>query len=259
MRAKNAENRSFLPAANEGVASRIGCMFRGRQSPESLPDLGNMPPALMDRAPSRFASKLGNESVHGSRWFVFSMIQAVVIVALGFAVASMMPLKTVVPYMVSLDPDTGQLRGKPVAAEEFRAKISERHIAAEARAFVRGLMTIDPFVTRSNLSRVATRVTGKANTEFKEFLSAERPFERLAKTPGLVRTAENITVDASQKNVAFVFVQTAERVSSGEPIITKWRFTLHYVIDPAVDERGIDENPLGFVVKHFERVQDFQK
>lgn len=234
-------------------------MWRTKRQSESLAALGNTPPAVEDQSRRAYASLLGTERVHGSRWFVVSAVEAAIILMLVIALWQLFPLKTVVPYLVHVDPETGQMKGKPVAAEQFKGQVSDRMIGAEARAFVRRMVTIDPFVTRSNLEQVAKRVTGKASAEFREFLGAERPFERLAKTPGLVRTAESLTVDASQKNVAFVFVQTAERISSGEPIVTKWRFTLHYVIDPAVDPHGIEENPLGFVVTHFERVQDSTK
>lgn len=232
---------------------------KNRRRPESLTDLVNTPPAVEEQPRRAFSSLLGTERVHANRWFITSSVQWWIIAVLAMTVYGLFPLKTVQPWIIFVDPDSGHLVGKPVPADQFRGQVNDRMIGAEARAFVRGLVTIDPFTSRSNLERVSKRVAGKAATEFKEFLSAERPFERLAKTQGLVRTAENLTVDASQKNVAFVFVQTAERISSGEPIITKWRFTLHYVVDPAVDPHGFEENPIGFVVTHFERVQDFQK
>lgn len=230
-----------------------------RRKAETLADLGNMPPALAETAPTRFAEMYGSANVQASRWFVTSVLLLLTTLALIAALIFMLPLRTVVPYMIQTDEVSGQLVGKPVAADEFKGQVTEKMVAAESRAFVRGLMTIDPFVTRANLERVATRVTGKASQEFKEFLAQERPFERLAKTSGLVRTADSIQVDASQKNIAFVFAQVSERISSGEPIVTRWRFTLHYAIDPAVDERGIQENPIGFVVTHFERVQEISK
>ena len=224
-----------------------------------ISSLGNAPPALHDQPARKFSELYGSVSVQSSRWFVFAVMQMVLIIGLVASIMYMTPLRQVVPYIVKVDDQSGNVVGKPVVADEFKSQINDRMVAAEARAFVRSLMTIDPFLTRANLTRVSSRVTGKASSEFKELLAAERPFERLAKTAGLVRTPDNLTVDASQKNVAFVFVQTSERISSGEPIVTRWRFTLHYVTEPAIDAKGLDENPLGFVVTHFERVQDFQK
>lgn len=226
---------------------------------ESLSDLGNIPPALLEQAPTKFAELYGSANVQASRWFIVAALELLVILALVVAIMYMTPLRQVVPYIVKTDEASGQLVGKAVAADDFRSQVNDKMVAAEARAFVRGLMTIDPFVTRSNLERVSTRVTGKASVEFKEFLLSERPFERLAKTAGLVRTVDAIQVDASQKNIAFVFAQVSERISSGEPIVSRWRFVVHYAIDPAIDERGVQENPLGFVVTHFERVQEISK
>lgn len=224
---------------------------------QSLLDIGNVPPVVENEPKRKFSELYGGASVNSARWFVFAAVELGVIAGLAIAIFNMTPLVKTVPYMVKVDDTTGQVVGRPVAASDF--KIENRFIEAEARAFVRGLMTLDPFVSRANLERVSTRTAGKATSEFKEYLSTERPFERLAKTPGLVRTTDVTSVDASQKNIVFVFAQTNERISTGEPIVTRWRFTLHYVIDPAVDAKGITENPLGFVVTHFERVQDSVK
>jgi type IV secretory pathway TrbF-like protein len=213
---------------------------------------------VLESEPVRqFSERSGSAQVPGARWVVFALAALAVIAALGLTIYNMVPLVKTIPYMVKVDDKTDQVVGKPVAASDF--KVERRFIEAEARAFVRGLMTLDPFVTRSNLERVSSRTAGKATAEFKEFLATERPFERLAKTTGLVRTTEVSGVDATQKNIVFVFAQTSERISAGEPIVTRWRFILHYVIEPAVDTKGITENPLGFVVSHFERVQDSVK
>ena len=173
---------------------------------------------------------------------------------LVIAIAWMTPLVKTIPYMVKVDNDSAQVVAKPVQLEDF--KVESKMIAAEARNFVRNLMSIDPFVTRRDLDRAASRVVGKASTEFKEYLGVERPFERMAKTPGLVRTTEINGADASQKNIVFVFAQTSERISSGAPILTKWRFTIHYVIEQNLTEKSLQDNPLGFIITHFERLQD---
>lgn len=248
----------FLQRRRGGFVSKNGCMFAKSTSKKfSVRDAGNAPPVHESEPARKFSELYGSAQVHGARWFVFAIAELVVIAALGLTIYNMVPLVKTVPYMVKVDDSTGQVVGKPVAASEF--KVERRFIEAEARSFVRGLMTLDPFITRSNLERVSSRTAGKATTEFKEFLATERPFERLAKTSGLVRTAEVSGVDATQQNIIFVFAQTSERISAGEPIVTRWRFILHYVIDPAADTKGITENPLGFVVTHFERVQDSLK
>lgn len=233
------------------------CMFN-RDKPTkthtSLSELGNMP-ASMNEGEQRVLSQLiATAQVSAGRWFLVACLEAIAIVVLGFALNSYFPLVRPLPYMVKVDDVSGQVLAKPVAAADF--KVEPRFVAAEANMFVRGLMTIDPYTTRSELSKVSSRVASKASAELKEYLNTERPFERLAKTPGLIRTTQISSVDASQRGIVFVFAQTSERISSGEPIVTKWRFTIHYAIEPAMDEKTLLENPLGFVVTHFEKVQD---
>ena len=204
---------------------------------------------------SRVFSELIVEArVQATRWFVVAFVEFFLIMVLVIAMAYMTPLVKTIPYMVKVDTDSGQVVAKPVQLDEF--KVERKMIAAEARNFVRNLMSIDPFVTRRDLDRAASRVVGKASTEFKEYLVLERPFERMAKTPGLIRTTEINSADASQKNIVFVFAQTSERISSGSPILTKWRFTIHYVIEQNLTEKSLQDNPLGFIITHFERIQD---
>lgn len=232
-------------------------MFGRTRTPRTLQQLGNCPPVLEETPARKFSSLYGAATVQSARWFVFSVVQMLVILALVVAISRMTPLVKTVPYMVKVDDANGQVVGRPVAAAEF--KVEGRFIEAEARAFVRNVMTLDPFLTRSNLEAASARTTGKASAELREYLVTERPFERLAKTSGLVRSTEVTSIDASQKNIVFVFAQTSERVSAGEPIVTRWRFTIHYVIDPAATPKALGDNPLGFFVTHFERMQDSGK
>ena len=204
--------------------------------------------------PRVFSELLVEARVQASRWFLISLVQFILIIVLVGGIAFMTPLVKTIPYMVKVDNDSGQVVAKPIQMDEF--KVESKMIAAEARHFVRNLMSIDPFLSRRDLDRAASRVVGKASAELKEYLSTERPFERMAKTPCLVRTTEINSADASQKNIVFVFAQTSERISTGAPIMTKWRFTIHYVIEPALSEKSLQDNPLGFVITHFERLQD---
>lgn len=226
-------------------------------STPSLAELGNTPPVFEDEPKRKFSELYGSANVQGARWFVFSMIELLIIGGLATTIYHMTPLVRTVPYMIKVDEGTAQVVGRPVAASEFR--VENRMVETEVRAFARGLLQLDPFLTRANLERISARVTGKASAELKDFLVKDRPFERLAKTQGLIRTVDVGAVDVSQKNIAFAYATTSERISSGDPIVTKWRLTVHYVIEPALDEKRLQENPLGFVITHFDRVQDSSK
>jgi type IV secretory pathway component VirB8 len=246
-----------LKVKQKPVLQKNGVMFKRKdQHTHDMHSLGNAP-VTSDESDAQkrvFSSLLVAAQVQATRWFLIALVLGLIAAIESIALTSLFPLSKPVPYMVKVDDVNGEIVARPVAASEF--KVEKKYVAAEARSLVRNLMTIDPFTTRRDLDRAASRMAGKAIAEFREFLTLERTFERLAKTPGLIRTTEISSVDASQKNIVFVFAQTSERISTGQPIITKWRFTIHYVIEPAVDEKGILENPLGFVVTHFERVQD---
>ena len=230
-------------------------MFKDKEvTPKSMPQAQRRTASMGPRQPRVFSELIVEARVQASRWFLISFIEFLLILVLVIALAWMTPLVKTIPYMVKVDNDSGQVVAKPVQIDEF--KVENKLIAAEARNFVRNLMSIDPFLTRRDLERAASRVVGKAATELKEYLSLERPFERMAKTPGLIRTTEINSADASQKNIVFVFAQTSERISSGAPILTKWRLTIHYVIEPSMSEKSLLDNPLGFVITHFERLQD---
>jgi len=201
-----------------------------------------------------FSQLLMSAQVQGARWCIFAFVELILLMVMVGAIFYMTPLVKTIPYMVKVDNDSGQILAKPVQVQEF--VVSPKLIAAEGKNFVRNLMSIDPFLSRHDLARASTRVAGKARAEFKEYLAIERPFERMAKTPGLIRTTEINSADVSQDNIIFIFAQTSERISTGPALLTKWRFTIHYVIEPSVDEKGLQDNPLGFVITHFERLQD---
>ena len=227
--------------------------FRSSSMAKKLNELGNMPPSLNTQEKRVFSQLLMSAQVQGARWCVFAFVELLLLALVG-AICFMTPLVKTIPYMVKVDNDSGQVLAKPVQAQEF--VVSPKLIAAEGKNFVRNLMSIDPFLSRRDLARASTRVAGKARAEFKEYLATERPFERMAKTPGLIRTTEINSADVSQDNIIFIFAQTSERISTGPALLTKWRFTIHYVIEPSVDEKGLQDNPLGFVITHFERLQD---
>ena len=228
--------------------------FRTSSTAQKLHELGNMPPSLNSEEKRVFSQLLVSAQVQGARWCIFAFVELLLMVVLVAAISFMTPLVKTIPYMVKVDNDSGQVLATPVQAQEF--VVSPKLIAAEGRNFVRNLRSSDPFLSRRDLARASTRVAGKARAEFKEYLATERPFERMAKTPGLIRTTEINSADVSQDNIIFIFAQTSERISSGPALLTKWRFTLHYVIEPSVDEKGLQDNPLGFVITHFERLQD---
>ena len=194
----------------------------------------------------------GDPVVHNARLFIALLVLAVVALAEACALWRLVPLRTVVPYLVQAS--TEGVVSRVVEARAYRPDASM--VKAGLAAWVDQLMVLDAYRTRENLRRSTALLRGKAVAEHRAFIDAERPFERLLAVPDLTRESQVGSVDVSTPGIAFVFVTTTERVASREPLVRRWRFTIHYTLVAPTDEAEILVNPLGLAISHFERAQD---
>ena len=222
-----------------------------RQAKASQRPLRNTPPVALENV-RLFAELFGDPQANAARWFVATIVLAIVVVAQAFAILRMLPLKRVVPYAVEHTADGTVV--KVVEAAVYKPTTGV--LKSELARWVERLMVIDPYLTRDNLRQSIRPLRGKAVSQHKEFVDLEAPFKRLTATPGLVRTARASGVDVSQDGIAFVFATTTERAGSGEPLIRRWRFTVHYVLAVPNTEEDVLANPAGLNITHFERAQD---
>ena len=234
---------SLMPARPDGQARR--------EAKSSQRPLRNTPPVALPNV-RLFAELFGDPQAHAARWFVTSVVLALVVAAQAFAISRMLPLKRVVPYAVEHTGDGAVV--KVVEASAYKPTTGV--VKSELARWVERLMVIDPYLTRDNLRLSIRPLRGKAVSQHKEFVDLEAPFKRLTATPGLVRTARASGVDVSQNGIAFVFVTTTERTGTGEPLVRRWRFTVHYVLAVPDNEEDVLANPAGLNITHFERAQD---
>lgn len=218
--------------------------------------LRNTPPIAAATPAQKFSELYGNAATNSSRWFVFSMLLLLTNILLAISLAVLVPLKQVVPYLVETNAEK-LLVAQPFRAEEFRP--DARFVKSEATAYVRNLMTIDPYLTRGNFEAAMRRSTDKAIGKVKDLIASDQPFERLAKQPGLVREAVVSSVDTSQPGVLFATVTTNERLSQNPPIVENWRFTIHYKTVAPTSEAQLMDNPLGIHFVYFERFKEGSK
>ncbi len=223
---------------------------------KKLAPLVNTPPIALVTPAQKFSELYGNAAVHGSRWFVVSVLLLGANLLLGLALFSLIPLKSVVPYLVEANSEK-LLVARPAKLEEFHP--DARFVKSEATAYVRNLMTIDPYLTRGNFQSAMRRSADKAVGKVKELIQTDQPFERLSKQPGLVREAVVTSVDTSQAGNILVTVTTNERLSQNPPIVENWRFTLHYKTVPPETEAQLMDNPLGINFVYFERFKEGAK
>lgn len=213
--------------------------------------LRNTPPVARDNV-RLFAELFGDPQANAARWFVATLALGVVVAAQAIAIFRMLPLKQAVPYAVEYTADGAVVRVVEAAAYHPTSAV----LKSELARWVERLLVIDPYLSRENL-RLSTRpLRGKAVSQHKDFVDSEAPFKRLLASPSLVRTARTSGVDVSQNGIAFVFVTTTERSGTGEAVIRKWRFTVHYVLTVPDTEEDILANPAGLNITHFERAQD---
>jgi len=199
-----------------------------------------------------FAELFGDPVVNNARLFVALLVLGLVALAEACALWRLVPLRTAVPYLVQASTDG--VVAKVVEAKAYRP--SANMVKAGLAAWVDQLMVLDAYRTRENLRRSTALLRGKAIAEHRAFIEAERPFERLLATPDLTREAQVGSVDVSSEGIAFVFITTTERVASREPLVRRWRFTVHYTLVAPGDEQEILANPVGLAISHFERAQD---
>lgn len=223
-------------------------MFGKKPSP-----IPNTPPIATADPARKFAEIYGSATTNSSRWFVIAFLELVIIGILCFVLLALLPLKKTEVFVVETNSEK-VLVAKPFKAEEF--KPDARFVKAEATAYVRNLMTIDPYLTRGNFEQAMARSNDKAVAKVKEIIVTDQPFERLAKQPGLVREVTVSSVDTSQPGLIFVTATTNERLNQNVPISENWRFTLHYKTTPPESEAELMNNPLGIRFVYFERFKE---
>lgn len=213
-------------------------------------DLPNTPP-IASESVRQFSELVGGPLVFGSRTFVVCCILGAITIVQGVALVRLFPLKRTVLTQVEMAPDgtvAGVREVKPFRPES-------RFVKAALIQWAKQMLVIDPYRTRDELRRSTLVLRGKAVSEHKEWLEREKVFRRLAETPGLVRTVDKQSADVSKDGIAFLFLNTTERATLGEPKLEQWRLTVHYALVPSDEEEEVSVNPLGLNITHFELVK----
>lgn len=233
----------------------FGFKKNSKSSDQFAEKVGNAPITAYHRAEKRYFEAHGSPKVEASRWFLLSVILLIVLILQGIGIYQMLPLKTVVPYMVNLSRDKG-VAAEVVEAKNF--KPDENVKIFTLTKFVENMRTIDPYLTQENLRNAYQVCRDKAVTEFKQFLDAEKPVQRLMADKSLLRTLKFITVNpGTQDNIAFVRVKETERTGARESSKT-YMFTIHYEIIPPTTFEMIQKNPAGIFVTHFDKREEVE-
>ena len=173
-------------------------------------------------------------------------------VVLSFCFVGLMPLKERIPYFVSSNRETGLVQVSSTVAQKFTP--TEQNIKYFAARFVRELLIIDPYRTKSEyLPAVKTVVLGKAKSQVNEFLTADTTLERMAKDPSLERNIEieRITILPSAENVVEAVVKLITLSGNNAAQTGTKVVSMHYALEPVKSDAEALRNPIGFYVTQF--------
>ena len=208
----------------------------------------NAPITAFERARIEWFERYGSAVVDKNRAYVLTVVLTCAIAALGFALASITPLKTVVPYIIKVA-DNGSAVAISGAAQNYQPGEPERRYFLAQ--WVSRLMTLDPFLTERNLIDASSLARGKAVQELADWVRLEKPIEAVRKDPSLTRVVGINTVSFLDAGVALVRVSTEKRSLNQSPSKKRYLLTVHYTVVPPTTEAEIYKNPVGLYVTHF--------
>ena len=219
---------------------------RLRLSPDEPPS--SAPLNAFERARVEWFERYGCAVVDRNRLFVGWVLTTVALLAACLALAVLMPLKTVEPYVVRVA-DNGLAIADRAAAQTYRPGRAERTYFVSR--WVQQLLTVDPYLTERQLAEAYRMTSGLATQQMLDWMKADRPIERLHKDPGLSRSVAIVTVAPLDEAVMQVRVR-AETRSLGSAAQSKTlQVTVHYAIVPPKTEAEIIQNPIGLYVTRF--------
>lgn len=200
------------------------------------------------------------ESLERSRrtaWIVASAACAIALL-LAIALVVIMPLKTVVPYMLLVDRQTGYV--------EELGPVGERMVSPDAaltRSFLAQYVIARESIDRANLQRdyrkVALWTAGEARQRYIALMNTSNPASPVTQLAnGATVSAEVVSVSSLSPTSALVrFVTVRTERGAQAQTSEHWAAVINFTFSGAemtADDRLL--NPLGFQVTRYRRDQE---
>lgn len=194
----------------------------------------------------------GGAVVESNRWFIAFIVMCMVAVLQMYALMQMLPLKTVVPWMITVK-DTGKIEGTPVEALKFTPDDNaKRYFLKE---WTTKIFTLDRYLTEKYLVEAYSKVRGNATSEFRQFVNESQPLVVLRTNPELVQNITIRSVSFIQDSAALVRIRVETRNKTGLKYSDKL-VTIHFAVIPPKTEAEIYANPIGLYITHFAISED---
>jgi type IV secretory pathway TrbF-like protein len=222
----------------------------------------DMPDAAFAAARNEFFQSTGSTVVANGRLFLINVFLLLIVIILSITLYSVYPLKTTEPYVISVDGARGVVAKSTGEVQRAVDYTPDRPVLErEIYSFVDRLYAINadyPKIVRDGHVAAYSYSRGRAITEFKAFMDAEQPYQRQAKTKGLIRTTEKKTISFREDGkLVLIRFRTNERSTDQPiPIARDWVMTLQFAREQPTAKEVLDVNPLGLYVTHFEIVEE---
>jgi type IV secretion system protein VirB8 len=218
-----------------------------------------LPDTALTQARKLFMDSMGDAHVSASRSFWCAMVFGVLALVEAFALKGMLPLKQTIPYVIKVEEKAGDThtdRAAAIPAAQYDPAVTV--IDRDLLNFVKALYAMNaeavPLILQQQQMEGLAFTRDRATAEFKEFVNKEQVYQRMAKTPGLVRTVEKKTLShRPDAPVVLIRYSTIERTKAApEGIVRNWVMAVTYARTQPSDKDEIDRNPLGIYVTNFD-------
>jgi len=217
----------------------------------SLP--GEAPLVAHEKARIIWFERYGSAIVEKNRYFVLVVLLGLVVLALGLTLFFIMPLKTVVPYVVRVA-SNGNVAVDVAASRRYVPGQSEQtYFLAH---WAEKLLTVDGVLSPPYLREAYSFTRGKAIEEFTDFVRATQPLEAVKADSSLTQSVTLRSINYLEAGVALVRVSTERRSLSAAPLTKNYAITIHFVIVAPDTEAEILSNPIGLYVTDFNLTRD---
>ncbi|HCA27220.1 MAG TPA: hypothetical protein DEP05_06200 [Betaproteobacteria bacterium] len=216
--------------------------------------LSPIPQESLDDGKRVFFEASGAPTVNGNRWFIVAMVLAASVTMLSIAIWRMLPLKSVMPYIVKVS-DSGYVAADPAAAKKYvPGEREKRYFLAK---WVRQVYLLDPSLTVKNLKDAWSITSGDAVAEFRGQIKKDNPIGKITNTPQNIRAVDINSVSFVGGNTSLVRFTTSERGSYGKERDVKHLIaTIHFHCIPPQTASEILTNPIGLQITNFDITED---
>jgi len=178
-----------------------------------------------------------------------------VIVAQGFAIKAILPLKERIPYFVETS-SSGAVSVSQKVGQEFKPE--QNNIRYFINMWVRDSFSVDSRLTTELYFPEAYSMSrGNAIQEMRDYIIKNKIIEGITTNPNWKREPKISTVSFIADGVVLVRYSIYEIGQTSADNGKKLAITIHYTLIPPTTEEEINHNPIGFFVTDFTINEEF--